>query len=126
MLDWGYRRYGCTHPQPKGSIVKNLLISIVAALVLCVSSSAKADTTYEKRLNVVKLVIKTKAGYELLHYEWTKPVTTLIKTCNGDPKRECVYVLKGRKEVFLYDYQAALLTYPRYVFRTEPKLVASR
>jgi len=104
--------------------MKNLLISIVAALILCVSTSASADTTYEKRTDVVKLVIKTKTGYELLHYEWTKPVTTLIKTCNADAKRECVYVLKGKKEVFLLDYQAASLTYARYT--TERKLIASR
>ena len=105
--------------------MKNLLISIVAACILLATGTARAERTYEKREDVVKLVIKTKAGYELFRYEWTKPVTTLIKTCNRDPKRECVYlVTKGGKEKYLYDYQAAELTYARYAFQYP--LVASR
>ena len=104
--------------------MKNLLISIVAICILLSTGTARAERTYEKREDVVKMVIKTKAGYELLHYEWTKPVTTLIKTCNGDTKRECVYVLKGKKEVFLLDYQADLLTFARYT--TQYPIVASR
>ena len=105
--------------------MKHLLICIAFALVvLGTSNTASADQTHEKRANVVKLVIKTKTGYELLHYEWTKPVTTLIKTCNDDAKRECVYVLNGKRETKLLDYQAAPLTYARYT--TERKLIASR
>ncbi len=96
--------------------MKNLLVSLITAAVLFTATSASAERTYEKRANVVRLVVKTGSGYELFFREWAKPVTTLIKTCNGVPTHECVYLVKGKKEIFLYRYQAAELTFPLYKF----------
>ena len=102
--------------------MKNLFVSVVLAAVLFTTTTASADRTYEKKANVVRLVVKTGSGYELFFREWAKPTTTLIKTCNGVPTHECVYEVKGKKEIFLYRYQAAELTFPLYKF--EIKLAA--
>ncbi len=103
--------------------MKNLFATAIIAATLFSASTASAERTYEKRSNVVRLVVKTRLGYELFFREWAKPTTTLIKTCNGIPTHECVYEVKGKKEVFLYRYQAAELTIPFYKF--EFKLAAN-
>lgn len=96
--------------------MKNLFVSAILAAVLLTAKTASAERTYEKKTNVVRLVVKTKSGYELFFREWAKPVTTLVKTCNGVPTHECVYLIKGKREIFLYRYEAAELTFPLYKF----------
>ncbi len=96
--------------------MKNLFVSAILAAVLLTAKTASAERTYEKKTNVVRLVVKTKSGYELFFCEWAKPVTTLVKTCNGVPTHECVYLIKGKREIFLYRYEAAELTFPLYKF----------
>lgn len=105
--------------------MKTLFISLAITLGLfATATTASAERTYEKKANVVRLVVKTRTGYEIFFREWAKPVTTLIKTCNGVPTHECVYLVKGKKEIFLYRYQAAELTFPLYKF-IERKLAAN-
>ncbi len=97
--------------------MNKLLISLIVTVVtLFTTTPAAAERTYEKKANVVRLVVKTKHGTSIFFREWVKPAVTLIKTCNGIPTHECVYEVKGSKEIFLYRYQADDLTFPLYKF----------
>ena len=98
--------------------MKNLLISLIVITTLFTANTASAERTYEKKTNVVRLVVKTKHGTNIFFREWVRPTVTLIKTCNGIPTHECVYEVKKKKEVFLFRYEANELTFPLYKVAT--------
>lgn len=108
--------------------MKNLLISLIVVAVCAVSATeASADVTYEKQSHVAKIVIRNaKSGYEYFLKESPKPMTTLIKTCNGDAKYECVYEIKHGKEAFLYKFRDDGWTVAFYDFQYERDTVATR
>ena len=82
--------------------MKNLLISIVLALVIGTSSSASADVEIETSTNVVKVVIQgsTPRGGWTKTVRFDRPTTTVIKPCVDHPRNyACVYrVLRNGKE----------------------------
>lgn len=95
---------------------KTIIALVITVVALVTTTPASAERTYEKKTNVVRLVVKTKHGTSIFFREWAKPAVTLIKTCNGIPTHECVYEVKGSKEIFLYRYEASDLTFPLYKF----------
>jgi hypothetical protein len=83
--------------------MKNLLISLVLALVLGTSASASADVEIETKTNVVEVIIKgsTPRGGWTKKVTFSKPSTTAIKPCVDHPRTyACVYLVhrNGKEE----------------------------
>jgi len=110
--------------------MKNLLISIVLALVIGASSSASADVEIETATNVVKVVIQ---GSSPNRGGWTKtvrfdrPTTTVIKPCVDHPRTyACVYrVLRNGKEEEMTAFRTDR-GYVQPIYTFAPTRVASR
>lgn len=84
--------------------MKNLIVSLVIALVLCGSlAKASADVEIESATNVVKIVISgsTPRGGWTKTVTFSKPSTTVIKPCLDKPRNyACVYQVhrNGKEE----------------------------
>lgn len=83
--------------------MKNLLISIVAALILCGSSAVASAEPNEKDVVTIR-VTNMKTGYKLANISFEAPTKVLRKACNGKRGRECLYKVEGKKETYLYDF----------------------
>jgi hypothetical protein len=83
--------------------MKNLLISIVAAFVLCGSLTAASAEPNEKDVVTIR-VTNMKTGYKLADISFDAPTKVLRKACNGERDRECLYKVEGKKETYLYDF----------------------
>jgi hypothetical protein len=77
--------------------MKNLLISIVAALILCGSSNAASADSVEKNVTFVT-ISSLKTDHKKV-YKLAGPSTVVRKTCKNDKKHECLYVGRAKREL---------------------------
>src|SRR5690348_3781769 len=80
--------------------MKNLLISIVAALILCGSTTVSAEP-FEKKVTGVT-VTNMKTGRKLAFATFEAPISLLRKACPGERDRDCLYTVEGKKEQRLW------------------------
>ena len=109
--------------------MKNLLISIVLALVLGNVSSASADVEIETATNVVKVVIQgsTPRGGWTKTVRFDRPSTTVIKPCADHPRNyACVYLVhRNGKEEEMTAFRTDR-GYVQPIYYKEYPIVASR
>ena len=105
--------------------MKNLLISLAVALILCGSSTLASADPAEK--NVVEVTIKDmKSGYRYFSKKEPKPFNTLLKPCNGDRAYDCLYEVEGKRQKLLYRYKAKETMMIAYITETVVTVIASR
>lgn len=104
--------------------MKNLLISLIALVLVCLAvSSASADPVQK---DVVQITVKNlQSGYEYAHFVFPEPIKALAKTCPDDRTHDCLYGIAGKTKKELYRYENEKLIMVTYI--TETKItVASR
>ena len=109
--------------------MKNLLISIVLALVIGTSSKASADVEIETSTDVVKVVIQgsTPRGGWTKTVRFDRPSTTVIKPCLDRPRTyACVYLVhRNGTEEKMTDYRTDR-GYVQPIYTYQHPQVASR
>lgn len=104
--------------------MKNLLVSIVALVLVCLAlSSASADPLTK---NVIGVQIKdTKSQYVYYARTFPEPVSALQKKCSDDRTHSCVYAVAGKRKEELYRFPSESLIMVAYITETKVE-IASR
>ena len=103
--------------------MKNLLISAISLIVVCLAvSSASADPVQK---DVVRITIKNmKSGYEYAHFVFPEPIKAQQKTCPDDRTHDCVYGIAGKTKKELYRFDDSELVMVTYVTETKVQVAA--